>query len=363
MTTSVNPFAKATMVGNKVKLALIGPTGSGKTYTGLVIGSRLAELDGGRVAVIDTENRTATKYASHFDFDHLALSSFAPMEYVKAIKQAEEHGYSVVIVDSLSHAWSGTDGALEQVDKAKARSKSKNGFAAWRDVTPMHNALIDALVQSDVHMIATMRAKQHYAIDQVEENGRTKTEITRLGLAPVQRDGMEYEFDVVGDIDQEHRLVITKSRCFELADAVLMKPGAEVADTLHAWVEGGVEAPQLVSDEQRAALRDRIQVLSEGRREALKASWPLSPPLGSADLNVDHYVLIDGALEPLEAEQEFEMANEPFDLDEPSPAEAMGHSDEAIAAAKAEAEPAEEVPAPPTAKKRTAKKKTEPVDA
>lgn len=223
-------FQKATKKQSRLRLALVGPSGSGKTYSALAIGSAL----GSKVALIDTERGSASKYAGDpFDFDTLALPTFEPLTYVEAIDAAAAAGYDVLIIDSLSHAWSGKGGALEQVDNRGNGSGGK--FAAWREVTPMHNALVDAILSAPMHVIATMRSKTEYAVEQ--DGGRTK--VVKLGLAPVQRDGMEYEFDVVGDIDQKHVLRVTKTRCRDLDDAVIPQPGAQVAETLKVWLGTG----------------------------------------------------------------------------------------------------------------------------
>jgi hypothetical protein len=232
-------FKKATRVQARARIALVGPSGSGKTYTGLRLARGIVGPSG-RIAVIDTERGSAAKYASLTDFDALELTNHHPDEYIKALADAAAEKYDAVIIDSLSHAWNGRGGALELVDKAAARSKSGNSFTAWRDVTPLHNALIDAILAFPGHVIVTMRAKTEYVLD--EGPGGKKTP-RKIGLAPVQRDGMEYEFDVVADIDHEHRFVVTKSRCAELADAVIMKPGDEVAEILRAWLTGGEPAP------------------------------------------------------------------------------------------------------------------------
>lgn len=232
-------FRKAVKSQSKLRLALIGPSGSGKTYTALSVARGLGQ----KVAVIDTEHGSASKYADQFGFDVLELETFSPATYVQAIQAAEAAGYEVVVIDSLSHAWMGKDGALELVDKATARSKSGNSYTAWREVTPQHNQMIDAIVRSKCHIVATMRAKTEYLQEKDDRSG--KTVIRKVGLAPVQRDGMEYEFDLVGDIDHEHRLVVTKSRIASLADAVIPKPGAEFAATLRDWLNSGEAVPEV----------------------------------------------------------------------------------------------------------------------
>lgn len=230
-------FIKAKKSQAKARVGLIGPAGSGKTYTALV----LAKTLGDKIAVIDTENNSAAKYADKFDFDVAVLRNFSPESYIKAIHEAESAGYDVIVIDGLSPAWAGTGGILQIVDDATARAKSGNAFAAgWRTATPMHNQLIDAMIQCKAHLVATMRVKTDYVM---EEGPNGKKSPKKIGLAPIQRDGMEYEFDVVGDIDLDHRMVITKSRCFDMADKVVSKPDAAFWGTLKAWLQDGDAAP------------------------------------------------------------------------------------------------------------------------
>lgn len=225
-------FTKATKKQARLRLALIGPSGSGKTFTALTLAQGLGE----RVAVIDTERGSASKYADLFTFDVLELHSFSPLTYADAIVAAVAAGYPVIVVDSLSHAWMGKEGALEQVDRAAKRSQSSNNFAAWREVTPMHNQLVDTILQADAHIIATMRTKTEYV---VEANERGKMVPRKIGMAPVQRDGLEYEFDIVGDMDLENNLIVSKTRMVALAGAVIPKPGAPLAEKIRGWLTDG----------------------------------------------------------------------------------------------------------------------------
>jgi hypothetical protein len=229
-------FRKATKKQAKLRLAFVGPAGSGKTYSALEVASHLGE----RIAVLDTERGSASKYADIFAFDAVEPETFSPDTYVEAIRAAEDAGYDVLVIDSLSHAWMGKDGALELVDQAAKRSKSGNSFAAWREVTPKHNALVDAVIGARMHIIATMRAKTEWVI---VENDKGKKEPKKLGLAPIQRDGLEYEFDVVGDLDHENSFVVSKSRCPALTGKVINRPGKELATALRAWLSDGEEAP------------------------------------------------------------------------------------------------------------------------
>lgn len=224
-------FKKATKLQAKLRLAIAGLSGAGKTYSSLAIATGL----GGRIAVIDSERGSASKYSDTYDFDVLELESFSPDEYVAAILAAEEEGYDVLVIDSLSAAWSGKGGALEMVDEAARRSKSANSFQAWKDVTPKHQRMIDTILNSRCHVIGTLRAKTEYVL---EENDRGKKVPRKVGMAPVQRADFEYDWDVVLDIDRDHVACVTKSRCPPLADKVIDKPGAQLAATLKQWLSG-----------------------------------------------------------------------------------------------------------------------------
>jgi hypothetical protein len=250
-------FTKATKNQARLRMAITGPSGSCKTYSALSVGQHL----GKRVAVIDTERGSASKYAGEFDFDVLELDSFEPGKYVEAIRAAEAAGYDVLIIDSLSHAWIGKGGALEQVDKAAAKSQSKNTFFAWRDVTPQHNSLVDAMLRSKCHIIVTMRAKTEYVIENV--NGRQAP--TKIGLAAIQRDGIEYEFDVAADMNLQHQFIPSKTRCRELDGQVIQNPGKQLADILNAWLSDGAPAPQaeMISEPQVSELLDIVTAIKD----------------------------------------------------------------------------------------------------
>src|SRR5215831_1863771 len=230
-------FKRAVKTDARLRLALDGPPGSGKTYSALKIATEL----GGPIALVDTEHGSASKYADEFEFDVLELSSYHPQNYIDALVAAEKAGYKVCILDSLSHAWAGKDGALELHDKAVAKSKSGNSYVAWRDVTPLHNKLVDAMIASDMHVIATMRTKVEHV---QEKDSKGQTVIRKVGMAPIQRDGVEYEFDVVGDLDHSNKLVVSKTRCSALNGEVFEKPGKEFTAILKGWLVGEpVERP------------------------------------------------------------------------------------------------------------------------
>jgi len=228
-------FQKATKKKAKLRAAFMGPAGSGKTYSSLAVASALGQ----RIAVIDTEHGSASKYADRFMFDSIEPDSFSADLYIEAIHAAEAAGYDVLVIDSLSHAWSGKDGILEFVDQRTKASRSGNAFSSgWRDATPKHNALIEAILACKCHVIATMRTKTEYVL---EEDQRGKKMPRKVGMAPVQRDGMEYEFDVVGDLDAESNFIVTKTRCPALSGKVIPKPGADLAHVLLGWLSDGAE--------------------------------------------------------------------------------------------------------------------------
>ncbi len=260
-------FTVCDNTGFFLRLGLVGPSGSGKTYTALRIAT---ELGYERVGVLDTENRSARRYARRFSkrFSCLEMARFSPRDYCSAIRAAYSEGIEVLVIDSLSHAWMGKGGVLEMVDesaKRQGRGGSGSSFNGWREVTPEHNRLVQELVQVPMHLIVTMRVKTEYV---VEKDQGGKAVPRKVGLAPVQREGLEYEFDIVGDLSAEHDLVITKSRCPEVTDAVINRPGEELAKTLRTWLDGTAPEPaappQELSVERdpeppKASLADRLR--------------------------------------------------------------------------------------------------------
>jgi hypothetical protein len=230
-------FRRAVKHGAKLRLAVCGPSGSGKTYTLLTLASQL----GRPIALVDTERGSASKYADIFEFDVVELDSYDPRKLCEMIDADGQKGYQVLCIDSLSHFWMGKDGELDLVDRIARRSQSNNSFGAWKQVTPMHNELIDRIIGAPMHVLVSLRAKTEWVLEQDEKTGKTAPR--KVGLAPVMRDGIEYEFDVCGEMDQENTLIITKSRCPKLTGAVFTKPGQEVAGILKEWLDGPPPPP------------------------------------------------------------------------------------------------------------------------
>lgn len=228
-------FTPATRAASKARVALSGPSGSGKTYTALALAHGL----GKRIAVIDTERGSASKYVGEhgWAFDTVAPGSFSPDSLSQLLAAAAAEGYEVVVIDSLSHYWMGVDGMLEQADKLKHGS---NSFSGWKEARPAERRMIDALIAFPGHVIVTMRTKTEYVI---EEDQRGKKVPRKVGLKPEQRDGIEYEFDLVGDLDLDNTLVVSKSRISALTRAVVPQPGPELAAQINEWLSQGAVVP------------------------------------------------------------------------------------------------------------------------
>jgi hypothetical protein len=248
---------RATKRRAKLRLGMSGPAGSGKTYSALLIASGL----GGRVGMIDTEHGSGDLYADLLPegYDVLRLTPpFTPGRYIEAIRALEQAGVNTIIIDSLTHAWSGEGGSLDR--QGKIADRSGNSWQAWRQVTPEHNALVEALLQSRCHIIATMRAKTEYVQEKDERTG--KQIVRKIGLAPIMRDGIDYEFTIFMELDAQHNAYIGKDRT-RLFDGQVIRPDAEVGRRLLAWLQAGEEEPAAVapalSEQQKKELADSIR--------------------------------------------------------------------------------------------------------
>ncbi|WP_425057641.1 hypothetical protein SCACP_21600 [Sporomusa carbonis] len=230
-------FRKAERRKSKLRLGISGPSGAGKTYSALAIASGLAPWE--KIAVIDSENGSADLYAQLGDYSVLTLTPpYTPEKYIEAIKAAEQEGFEVIIIDSLTHAWAGEGGILDQQGKATDTKYRGNSWSAWREFTPKHNQLVETMLKSKCHIIATMRSKIEYI--QTEENGKKR--IQRIGMSPIQRDGMEYEFTVFLDLSLEHIATATKDRT-SMFDGQYFKPDQGTGRALLTWLNSGTDSP------------------------------------------------------------------------------------------------------------------------
>ena len=185
----------------KIKMALQGSAGSGKTYSSLLLAKGLINGDFSKVAIVDSENGSADLYAHLGQYNVLSLAPpFTPEKYIQAIDVCLKSGMKVIILDSISQVW---DELLDFHSKLPG-----NSFTNWNKVTPRQKAFVDKILQADAHIIATMRTKQDYVLNQ--KDGKYIPE--KVGLKAVQRDGVDYEFTLVFDIDSKHFAVASKDR-------------------------------------------------------------------------------------------------------------------------------------------------------
>lgn len=235
-----NTFTKAVRKKSKLRLALTGVSGSGKTYSALM----LAKGIGGKIACIDTEAGSASLYSHIIDFDVLELSApFRPDKYIEAITQAEDAGYNVLIIDSLSAAWSGSGGVLEMVDDITKSSKSKNSYMAWNVGSKEQEKLIQKILTSSLHIISCMRSKTAY---ELMDNGQGRKTPVKIGLQPIQRDNTEYEFQIVFDISRENHFATASKDRTQLFTDIPFLITEKTGNRLIDWLDNGVEVPKVV---------------------------------------------------------------------------------------------------------------------
>lgn len=229
-------FQKAERKLTNPTIAITGPTGSGKTFSGLRLAAGIAKTMGGRFAVIDAENGSASLYSEFFDFDTLNLTPpFTTEKYIEAIALAEKSGYVAVLCDSITHAWAGEGGLLEQKAQLDARPNS-NHWTNWNPIKAKDTKFKNAYLHSSVpFFIATMRSKMEYA--QTENGGKKKIE--KMGMAPVQSDGIEYEFSVVMDVAMNHECEVTKDRTHLFRQTKIFQITEDTGRLLVEWRNSG----------------------------------------------------------------------------------------------------------------------------
>lgn len=280
-------FQKAQRKQAKLKIALTGPSGSGKTYSGLAIATGL----GKKIALIDTENCSASLYSDKFEFDVLELAPpYTIDKYRAAIRDAIKGGYEVLVVDSISHAWAGEGGLLEQKEQLDARGG--NSYTNWGKITKQHEAFKSEILNADIHMICTMRSKQDYS---VEKDDKGKTSIKKVGLAPVQRDGMEYEFTAVLDLAMDHSAEASKDRT-GLFDRKIFTPTRETGVALSNWLAGGVAPTKTPEPAQETRRIKNYEDVVNAVKEREEAGWSNASTKGY--MNLAYGVLLVKQLNP-----------------------------------------------------------------
>lgn len=253
-------FKKATKYQSKLRCAIFGPSGSGKTLTSLL----MAHGMGKKIAVIDSENKTADKYAGQvfgktkLDFDSDSLDMFTTIDYMTKMDEAVEGGYEVVVVDSASHAWKDILEEVERIAKAKYKG---NTWSAWSEGNPIQNKFIQAIQKYPAHLIMTMRSKTEWVSEKTQDG---KSKPVRVGLAPEQGKGIEYEFDLLIEMDEDNNARIIKDRTGKFQGKILQKPGVEFGKALLDWLsEGEVEPPPPPPDPAQISISVMVEKLRE----------------------------------------------------------------------------------------------------
>lgn len=224
---------KATRKKVKLRLGLSAVAGGGKTYSALILAYGLCG-DWSKIAVIDTENNSASLYSHLGDFLTIELQpDYTPERYIQAIRVCEDAGIEVIIIDSITHEWDGKGGCLEIMDKLGGK------YQDWAKVTPRHQSFIDAILQSKSHVITTVRRKQDYEMSKGSDG---KVKVEKAGLKEVTREGFEYELTVNFNIDERHNATASKDRTGLFMDKPAFVITEATGKTIKDWCESGIDA-------------------------------------------------------------------------------------------------------------------------
>ena len=217
----------------RMKMALQGTSGSGKTMSALLLAYGITG-NWNKIAVVDTENGSASLYSSLGSYQVIQLTPpFSPERYIKAVELCEDAGIEVVIIDSLSHCW-------EYLLDIHA-NMAGNSFTNWSKITPRQSAFINKILQSNCHVIATMRTKQEYVLS--EKNGKQVPE--KVGLKAIQRDGVDFEFTLVFDLDLNHHATASKDRTSLFMGKPQFRISEETGREILDWCQAGI-SPEAV---------------------------------------------------------------------------------------------------------------------
>ena len=218
----------------KLKMAVQGPSGSGKTWGALALAKNL--WPDAKVCVVDTYNCSSELSADRFVFD---TNPVAPpvhsVRYIACIESAVKLGYDVLIIDQISHQWDGDGGILRRKEELDRRPGS-NSFTNWSAFTPEHEKFKQAIVQAPIHLIATMRSKQDHIM---VTNDKGKQTPQKVGLAPIQREGFDYEFTLVFDVQMDHKATVGKDRTALFSEQIVDLASPKIADRLREWMDNG----------------------------------------------------------------------------------------------------------------------------
>jgi hypothetical protein len=255
---------KATRRKCKIKLSVQGPSGSGKTFSSLALAKGLTG-DLSKVVVIDTENGSSHLYAQLGNFSVLELAPpFSPERFIEAIEHVEHLGFDCIIIDSLSHEWFGSGGVLDIHGAMPG-----NSFTNWSKITPRHNALIQKIVGADIHIIATLRSKTEYVIQ--NNNGKSVPE--KVGMKAVQREDSEYEFTLAFELSKSHLSTISKDRTGLFKNKPEVYLSEDIGKQIKDWCATDTLAPKV--NKEANTLTNLIMNASDiGQLEELEHIFP-----------------------------------------------------------------------------------------
>lgn len=240
-------FVKASKLASLLRLLMYAVSGAGKTFTALELATGLASILNGKIALIDTERGSASKYADLFEFDVCELEDRTVEGYIAAINEAASAGYKILIIDSLTHAW---DELLETIEKLAKTKYQGNSFRAWGEGTPLQKKFVSAILDYPGHVICTARAKTDWVM---EQNDKGRAVPKKVGMGMEQRKGLEFEFDMIMEISQDHIATITKDRLNKYQDQMIEKPSRKMGIEMAKWLSEGKVAVKEVKPEPTPA--------------------------------------------------------------------------------------------------------------
>lgn len=249
---------KAERSQSKLRIGLSGPSGAGKTMSSLKLARGLAG-PAGKILMIDTERGSGDLYAHITDYDIISLQApFVPKNYIEALQAGEDSKYDVIIIDSLTHAWADEGGLLEQATNLERAGK--NRFTLWADITPQHRKLVNSMLNCDAHVIGTVRSKIEYSMEKDDKTGRST--VKKLGMAPIQREGMEYEFTVFMDIEQNHVAHASKDRTDLFKDEIAVID-EKTGERLIEWLNAAKPAENKTTNSEQRLLAKKQRVIQQ----------------------------------------------------------------------------------------------------
>lgn len=269
----------------KLRIGLSGPSGFGKTYSALLMAYGITN-DWNKIALIDTENKSASLYSHLGDFNVLSLDEpFSPERYLEAIKLCEDSNIELIIVDSISHEWQGKGGCLEIHEQLGGR------FQDWARVTPRHNAFIDAIILSKCHLITTSRSKVDYSLD---KDGNGKTKVMKLGTKSITREGFEYELTVNFEfLNDKHLVQASKDRTELFSGKPEFIINSSTGKKLIDWCNQGISLDKIKAEIENCESSDNLKLIYGKYPNLSKELYPIVMTRKAAIDNVSAQLIYD----------------------------------------------------------------------